>query len=108
MEGGGEGEGLIDRGLINFPPLKRGTLLERGAYLRIYGVIKTFFTMFAKPDLKLSRLAQLSRILPSHSRDYIRLWKQGKCFLLLNCRAFSIRLELDTTPNWVSCKDILS
>ena len=30
------GEGGLNRegGLINFPPLKRGGLLERGAYLR--------------------------------------------------------------------------
>ena len=68
----------------------------------------TRFSMFAKPDIDVSRFVQLSRILQSLSRDYIRLCKQGKCFLLLNCRTVSIRLKLDITPNWVSCKDILS
>ena len=35
-EDGGEGEGGFNRegGLINYPPLKRGALSERGAYLR--------------------------------------------------------------------------
>ena len=43
MEGEGEGGGLIERGLINSPPLKRGGLLERGE-----GLTRRF-TVYTQP-----------------------------------------------------------
>ena len=36
------GRGRRRGGLINFPPLKRGVLLERGAYLRGEGLNRGF------------------------------------------------------------------
>ena len=46
----GEREGGLNReeGLINFPPLKRGGLLERGAYLR-GGRLNRGFTVYTQP-----------------------------------------------------------
>ena len=45
--GEGEGGGLIERGgLINFPPGKRGGLLERGGLFERGGGLNRGFTVF--------------------------------------------------------------